>query len=66
MANQQKVSGIYGKPKFGLILGLFLATIVVLLVCGWLFLRMDPLKMRGTQSKRTGMVLVLPSLRITR
>lgn len=55
---KETVSNIYGKPRFGLIVGLFVASIVVLLVLGWAFLRFDPLKMKSTNLRRTGMSLL--------
>ena len=60
MANTDGTSSIYGKPRFGLIVGIFAVAIVALLVCGWIFLKFDPLKLRSGQGHRTGMVLVLP------
>ena len=32
-------SGIYGKPKFGMIVWMFAIAIVVVLVAGWIFLK---------------------------
>jgi hypothetical protein len=61
MAKQQDEPSIYGKPNFGLIVGLFAVGIVVLLICGLIFLRFDPLHLKGHLSPRTGMVLVLPA-----
>ncbi|MGI4853690.1 MAG: hypothetical protein ACRYF4_06550 [Janthinobacterium lividum] len=55
---KEEVSNIYGKPRFGLIVGIFAASIVVLLVLGWLFLRYDPLKMKSTNLHKTGMTIV--------
>ena len=52
--SDEKTSGIYGKPNFRLIVGLFATGIVVLLVAAWLFLRFDPLHMR-TPRPATGM-----------
>lgn len=53
----EKVSGIYGKPNFGLIVGLFAVAIVVLLIGGWIFLRFDPLHLRKPHPA-TGMTLL--------
>ena len=32
-------SGIYGKPKFGMIVWMFAITIILALIVGWVFLR---------------------------
>ncbi len=53
----EKTSGIYGKPNFGLIVGLFAVAIIVLLVGGWIFLKYDPLHLR-TPKPATGMTLL--------
>lgn len=55
---KEKVSEIYGKPRFGLIVGIFAVSIVVILALGWLFLRFDPLKMKTTTQRRTGMTIL--------
>jgi len=61
MAKQkEEVSGIYGKPNFGLIVGLFAVGIVVLLICGVVFLKFDPLHVKEHLGHRTGMTIVLP------
>jgi len=52
-----KRAGIYGKPNFGLILGLFVVAIVLLLVGAWFFLRSDVLHLR-TPRPATGMTLL--------
>ena len=54
---EEKVSKIYGTPRFGLIVGMFAAGIVLLLIVGWAFLRFDPLKLRKPQ-KATGMSIL--------
>ena len=54
---EDKVSSIYGKPRFGLIVGLFGVAILVLLICGWAFLRFDPLHMRKPHTA-TGMTIL--------
>ena len=53
----EKTSGIYGKPNFGLILGLLVVAIVLLLIGGWVVLHFDLLHMR-TPRPATGMTLL--------
>lgn len=66
MANEE-VSKVYGKPNFGLIVGVFAVCIVVLLLLGWAFMHFDPLHMRkGSLKPGTGMMLLyqgVPHLR---
>lgn len=57
-----KEPSIYGKPRFGLILGVFCVSIVVLLIAGFFFLRSGVLRLHDTNAHRTGMVFVLPSI----
>lgn len=55
----EEVSNIYGRPKFGLIVGMFAVCIVVLLALGWAFMHFDPLHMRkGSLKPSTGMMLL--------
>ncbi len=55
----ERVSKIYGVPRFGLIVGMFAVSVVVLLLCGWAFMHFDPLHMRKANlNPRTGMVLL--------
>ena len=54
---EEKVSSIYGKPNFGLIVALFGIAIIVLLVGGWVFMRFDPLHLRKPH-QATGMTLL--------
>ena len=53
----EKTSGIYGKPNFRLIVGLFAVAIVLLLIGGLVFLRFDPLHLRKPHPA-TGMTLL--------
>lgn len=55
----QGFSKIYGHPRFGFILGLFLASIVMMLIAGVVFFHVHPPKARDMH--RTGMVLLLSS-----
>jgi hypothetical protein len=55
--DDDKTPSIYGKPNFGLIVGLFAVGIIVFLICGWAFLRFDPLHMRKPRPA-TGMTLL--------
>ncbi len=56
---KEEVSKIYGKPRFGFIVGMFAVCIVVLLLLGWAFMHFDPLRMRaGSNRPRTGMVVL--------
>jgi hypothetical protein len=60
MAKQEEISSIYGKPNFGLIVGMFAVGIVVLLICGWIFLKFDPIHLKHHLTPRTGMTITLP------
>lgn len=53
---KEEVSKIYGKPKFGLIVAMFVAAIVVCLVAGWLVIRYRQPRVKENILPRTGMM----------
>ena len=56
---EEKISKIYGTPRFAAIVAMFAVSIVVLLLLGWAVMHFDPFHMRaGSNKPRTGMMLL--------
>ena len=57
------MSSIYGRPNFRMIVWMFAISIIVILVAGVLFMRMDPLHLRKRSTEPHSLYRVIPAER---